>query len=270
MARVTSAERKERTHTLELGGDDLPVQGLVRGLNVLRAFRPGEGSLSHSELAIRTGLPNATVSRLTETLTALGYLAYIPRLGRYTLGPAIASLCHSLMTGMPYRIHARPTLERLAERFRLPVSLGARDQLDMINIETVRHSDAPYARFDLGARIPIDCTAMGRAYLYGLPEGERGQVISAILKDASAKKKAQVQKGLDAAFNSLAKQGYCTSLGDWRADVWGVAASIVTPDGVSLAINCGGHPNDLTKELIEGEIGPRISSAAAEINNVSL
>lgn len=270
MARVTSAARKERTQSLKLGGDGLPVQGLVRGLNVLRAFQPGEGSLSHSELAARTGLPNPTVSRLTETLTALGYLSYIPKLGRYTLGPAVVALCHSLLTGMPYRIHARPALERLAERYKLPASLGARDQLDMINIETVRHSGAPSARFDIGARIPIDCTAMGRAYLYGLPDGEREQVVNAILSNASAKKKVQVRKSLDIAFNSLAKRGFCTSLGDWRPDVWGVAASIVAPDGVSLAINCGGHPNDLSREFLEGEIGPRISSAAAEINHVAL
>jgi hypothetical protein len=44
----------------------------------------------------------------------------------------------------------------------------------------------------------------------------------------------------------------------------------VTPDGVSLAINCGGHPNDLSRELVEGEIGPRVSSTAAEINHVAL
>lgn len=270
MARVTSAARKEQTHGQELSGDELPVQGLVRGLLVLRSFKPGEGSLSHSEIAVRTGLPNPTVSRLTQTLTALGYLAYIPKLGRYTLGPAIVSLCHSLLTGMPYRIHARPTLQRLADMFKLPVSLGARDQLDMINIDTARHSGAPSARFDIGARIPIVSTAMGRAYLYGLPKSEREQVISAIIKSSEPAHKKSILKKLDAAFDSLSKNGFCVSLGDWRPDVWGIAASIVTADGVALAINCGGHPNDMTQDRINQEIGPRVASAAAEIHNVAL
>jgi DNA-binding IclR family transcriptional regulator len=270
MARVTSTARRERTHSLELAGDELPVQGLVRGLLVLRVFKPGEGSLSHSEITDRTGLPNATVSRLTQTLTALGYLAYIPKLGRYTLGPAVVSLCHSLITGMPYRNHARPTLQALADMFKLPVSLGARDQLDMINIETVRHSGAPSARFDIGARIPIGLTAMGRAYLFGLPENERIQIMNAILKSVPGNERRTISKGFDMAFNSLTKHGFCTSLGDWRADVWGVAASVVTADGVALAINCGGHPNDLSTDLINREIGPRVAAAAAEINHVAL
>ena len=48
---------------------------------------------------------------------------------------------------------------------------GARDNLHMINIDTVRHDNAPPARFDLGARIPLATTAMGRAYLFALPAG---------------------------------------------------------------------------------------------------
>src|SRR5690606_32765547 len=133
-----------------------------------------------AEIADRTGIPRPTVSRLTQTLTALGYLTYVPRLGRYTLGAAVVSLCHSLLAGMPHRIAARPVLQQLADTTRLPVSLGARDQLHMINIDTVRHAGASPARFDLGARIPLATTAMGRAYLFGLPEPERTGLLDRI------------------------------------------------------------------------------------------
>jgi len=97
MARLSPPQRKIETDLLE--GEEAPVQGLARGLFVLRAFRPGESALSNAEIAARTGLSRPTISRLTQTLTALGYLAYVPRLGRYTLGAAIASLCHSLLSG---------------------------------------------------------------------------------------------------------------------------------------------------------------------------
>jgi DNA-binding IclR family transcriptional regulator len=51
------------------------VNGLARGLEVLRAFRPDDGPLGNHALAERTGLPRSTVSRLTYTLTSLGYLS---------------------------------------------------------------------------------------------------------------------------------------------------------------------------------------------------
>ena len=183
MARLSPLQRKAETDLLA-GEDAHAVQGLARGLSVLRAFRPGEGALSNAEIAARTGLSRPTVSRLTQTLTALGYLAYVPRLGRYTLGAAIASLCHSLLSGMPYRIAAQPFLREVAETTRLPVSLGARDNLHMINIDTVRHDNAPPARFDLGARIPLATTAMGRAYLFALPTAERSGLLDRIRRDA--------------------------------------------------------------------------------------
>ena len=51
------------------------VTALARGLEVLRVFTPTEGLLGNGEIAERTGLPKPTVSRLTYTLTKLGYLA---------------------------------------------------------------------------------------------------------------------------------------------------------------------------------------------------
>ena len=48
---------------------------LARGLEVLRCFRVGDALLGNKEIAQRTGLPKATVSRLTHTLIELGYAA---------------------------------------------------------------------------------------------------------------------------------------------------------------------------------------------------
>ena len=47
---------------------------LAHGLDVLDAFRNHPGPLSNAELAAHTGLSRPTVSRLTHTLTQLGYL----------------------------------------------------------------------------------------------------------------------------------------------------------------------------------------------------
>jgi DNA-binding IclR family transcriptional regulator len=71
------------------------VTSLARGLEVLRAFQPEDGSLGNQELAARTGLPKPTVSRITHTLTMLGYLDYDARHARYMIAPAVLSLGHA-------------------------------------------------------------------------------------------------------------------------------------------------------------------------------
>src|ERR1700760_565969 len=63
------------------------VVALSRGLDVLRAFQPNDGLLGNQEIAARTNLPKPTVSRLTFTLTKLGYLMPVPRLEEYQLPP---------------------------------------------------------------------------------------------------------------------------------------------------------------------------------------
>ena len=127
MARLSPLQRKAETDLLAGRGVHV-VQGLARGLSVLRAFRGARGRWAVPWTVAPNLVCRPPESRLTQTLTALGYLAYVPRLGRYTLGAAIASLCHSLLFGVPHR-HGGPALPAgdSGDGTRLPVSLGARD-----------------------------------------------------------------------------------------------------------------------------------------------
>ena len=71
------------------------VVALSRGLDVLRAFQPNDGLLGNQEIAARTKLPKPTISRLTYTLTKLGYLTPVPRFEKYQLAPAALALGYS-------------------------------------------------------------------------------------------------------------------------------------------------------------------------------
>jgi DNA-binding IclR family transcriptional regulator len=152
----------------------------------------------------------------------------------------------------------------VAQATGLPASLGARDQLRMINIETVRRDNAPPARFDLGAQIPLATTAMGRAYLYALPEAERNLLMERIRHDVG-RQWPSVRAGVHRSFDMLQKRGFCVSAGEWRPDVVGVGAPVTIADGTVLAVNCGGPPFDLSLERALADVGPRIAHAAASI-----
>ena len=68
------------------------VNALARGLELLRCFQPGDTELGNAELARRTGMPKPTVSRLTYTLTKLGYLAFSESRGTYRLAAGVLAL----------------------------------------------------------------------------------------------------------------------------------------------------------------------------------
>ncbi len=68
------------------------IEALARGLDVLRAFSRQGGVLGNQDLAKITGLPKPTVSRMTYTLTQLGYLTYSTQLEKYQLDAGVLAL----------------------------------------------------------------------------------------------------------------------------------------------------------------------------------
>ncbi len=156
---------------------------LAHGLGLLQCFRAGETVLSNKELADRTGLSKATISRLTYTLAARGLLLYDSALAPLSAGLHGASLGYPLLASLGVRQLARPLMKRLSDRMGGTVSLGMRDRLHMVYVETVRGHDAIAFRPEIGASLPMLTTAMGRAWLAQAPEAVRAPVVAG-LRDA--------------------------------------------------------------------------------------
>jgi len=225
---------------------------------VLRAFTPTEGLLGNGELAQRTGLPKPTVTRLTYTLTRLGYLLYVERLGKYQLAPAALALGYSALANMRIRQIARGSMQTLADYADASVALGTRDRLDLIYVEHCRSRHGVMLRLGLGSRIPIANTAMGRALLAGLPETEREWLLG-YLKRQEGKRWPQLCAGIERAIGDVAERGFTLSIGEWERDINAVGVPLVAPDGSgAFAFNCGAPSFQFTRERLESEIGPRL------------
>jgi DNA-binding IclR family transcriptional regulator len=240
------------------GGDRKFVSALARGLDVLRAFTPTEGLLGNGELVERTGLPKPTVTRLTYTLTKLGYLTYVERLGKYQLAPAALALGYSALANMRIRQIARGGMQALADYADASVALGTRDRLDLIYVEHCRSKHGVMLRLGLGARIPIAKTAMGRALLAGLPEAERDWLLGYMRREAG-KAWPKLRASIERAVDDVATRGFTLALGEWERDINAVGVPLIAPDGSgAFAFNCGAPAFQFTRERLESDIGPRL------------
>jgi DNA-binding IclR family transcriptional regulator len=234
------------------------VTALARGLEVLRAFTSTDGLLGNGELAERTCLPKPTVSRLTYTLTELGYLRHVERLGKYQLAPAALALGYSALANMRIRQIARGAMQALADYAGASVSLGTRDRLDLIYVEHCRSKRGVMLRLNLGSRIPIATTAMGRALIAGLPETERDWLMGYI-KRQEGKRWPRVRVGIERAIGDVAARGFTLSLGEWERDINAVGVPLIASDGSgAFAFNCGAPAFQFTRERLESDIGPRL------------
>lgn len=242
------------------------VTALARGLDVLRAFRPGEATLGNQEIAERTGLSKSTVSRMTHTLLSLGYLTYSERTGRYQLGPGVLALGYSMIAGLEVRQRARPLMEDLAAAANVTVGIGARDRLSLVYLDCCKGAETVTLSLNVGSRVPLGTTAMGRAVMASLPEGEREYLLRA-MRERDPDGFQKVAKGIEKGIRELETQGFCTSFGDWRSDVNAVGVPLFSLDGEHLyGLNCGGPSFTVTPKQLMEDLGPRLVQIAKTLS----
>jgi IclR family transcriptional regulator, positive regulator for flagellar biogenesis len=233
------------------------VSALARGLAVLRTLADATGPLSNRELAERTGIPKATVSRLAATLQSAGFLRQASD-DRYALGAAALQLGNAYLRSFDFRQQARVHLAELAEAAGANVHLGVRDGLDIVLIDTLRPRSALIlSRMDVGSRMAIATSAVGRAWLAALAPDQRAELMQE-LRAASGAQWAQVQERLEAALAEHASAGYCTSFGEWHQDINALGFSLRGPRGELYGVSVGGPAYLLPRELMLEKIAPRV------------
>lgn len=220
--------------------DDKPGQSpanrsLERGIEILRAFRPGSELLGNGDLVERTGLSKATVSRLTQTLVGAGMLQVDHEHRAYRLAPAVLSLAHAMRTGSRVLSVAAPLMRALAESRRVNVGLASPDRDEMVYLESIRYSRRIVLRHVVsGQRIPMELTSLGRAYLAVAPEPRRRALLDSFERRRGAHW-AALERDIQRACQSVREHGFCAAA--WQPEVVALATPLVTQDAV-YALNC--------------------------------
>ncbi|MCB2072032.1 MAG: IclR family transcriptional regulator, partial [Ottowia sp.] len=235
------------------------------GMEVLRAFSPATPVLGNREIADRTGLPKPTVSRLTYTLTLLGYLSRDAQLQKYRLGAGVLSLGHPLLASMHVRQLAKPIMESLARTSGCTVNLGIRDRGDVVYVDSVRADSTNQHLPDIGSARPLLPCAIGRALILACPPAER----TAILNYLKVQDRAQfdaAREVWEADQKRYAAEGYCHSRGDWRREVHAVAVPVKQPRGEpALAINCTVAAHRAQKDKLVRGVVPMLKDAVRQL-----
>lgn len=234
------------------------VTALARGLEVLACFRSGNKVLSNQEIAQRCNLPKSTVSRLTSTLIKLGYLTHDETSGKYRLGMATLSLGVGMLAKLDIRQLARPLMQEIADFSQGMVTLGARDRLSMLYIENCRSRSALTLSLDVGARIPIATSSMGRAYLAEASQAERDEIIERV-RELDEQSSTAIIDNINQAVQDYQELGCTCSFGDWLKDVNAIAVGLKLGGNFPImALNCGGPSFSLSPEFLLKEVRPRL------------
>ena len=249
----------------EYAGDKQFATTLARGLELLHCFTPERPILGNGEMATMLKLPKATVSRLTYTLTCLGYLAATEYYGKYQLGPATLSLGYPLLAQFTLRRSARPLMHKLANALNCSVSIGIRDRYSMVYIEVMRAGGGIIYSHDVGSTHPLLGTSMGRAYLLGCTPSTREALINQVKIKEPQQWERYGKKVLE-NFSDYPQYGCCTAVGEVFPDIQAVAVPLGRVHGVDVAaLSCSFQGRTLDIDWLRHEVAPQLQVMAREI-----
>lgn len=241
------------------------VSALDRGLALLNCFQNGQRLQSATELSRQTSIPRPTVIRLAATLVAHRWLQNESGGERYQLGAGVVSLAQSFLSGLDVRAASRAPMQALADATGGSVYLAVRDGLEMVLIEACRaRSTMLSARLDVGSRVPLPNSALGRAYLGAVAEATRQPLLESLRLSRGSDWQA-LNAGLQAALADHKNHGYCLSAGEFHAEINSVSVAIQGPSGEVMAFNCGGPAFAFDEARLRAEIAPALAAMARQI-----
>lgn len=244
------------------------VTALARGLDVLRCFRPDETELTNTDISERTHLPKATISRLTHTLCALGYLVADPRTGTYRLGAGVLQLGFGVLAGMDIVDRAAEVLRALRNgpNSYITAALGERHRTEVVYVAVHRSRENVSLAMHVGSRLPLFFSAVGRAILVAMDPAERDRVFDLACRD-HPEGDAVRRESFAKAAAEYAEQGFCTGYGEWRSDVNGIAVPVLSLNGSRIyGLNVGGPAFRVKKRQLESDYGPLLIEAAQTLS----
>ncbi|MGE0315673.1 MAG: IclR family transcriptional regulator [Lautropia sp.] len=257
------------TEALEIKTSDPDARfnnALARGLAILRCFQLDDELLGNVEIAERTGLPKATVSRLTFTLTTLGYLRYRSELARYELAAGVVGLAYPYLAKQTVAPVARPLMLALAADTRSNIGLGVQDGLSVLYLEYALGEAVMNRRQRVGFRVPLVRTAMGRACIAAMRTDERERIFESIRAYYPREWKS-IRAEVEASLEAFHDTGYCLGVRTFDSATASVAVPFVHPDGRTVfSFNSSGDVSHQTDARL-AKTGKRLIALVADVRS---
>jgi len=238
------------------------VQSVERAFDVLEAMASNGGELSLSELAAATGMPLPSIHRLIRTLVRLGYVRQEPS-RRYALAAGLIRLGD----GAAKRLGtwAQPVLAGLVEKIGESANMAILEGLNALYVGQVpsRHSMRMFT--EVGRRVHLHTTGVGKALLAQLPDDEIPKMLEAsgmpALTDHTITDPTVLRRELAAS----RARGYTLDEGEQEAGVSCVAVPV--PGAPALtAISISAPSPRLTPDIVR-RAAPALQAAAKTLTD---
>ncbi|WP_420992250.1 IclR family transcriptional regulator [Cupriavidus sp. 30B13] len=243
-------------------------QSVEKGLAILAAFGSRNRRMSLSQIADTVGITRSSAQRIVFTLETLGYVTKDPHTRRYELANKVMEIGCNYLEANALIDSANPFLSAFNSNCDETVSLTEPCGTTMTYVASFTSRKHIVAHMAIGSRMPMYCTAAGRAYLSGLPEDE----IRALLAESDLTPLTpHTLLDIDAITASVLEaraRGYSTNFEEYYLGHLNVGAPVLNNSGRAIAaVHVVAPSSRWTRDDVIGRLAPMVLECAQSITN---
>lgn len=255
-----AAARASQDDTLDPHSSKDRTSTVARVVAVLSVLGPDEPGVSLSEIARRTGLPKATVHRLVHQLVSFDLVDLSPSGVR--VGMRLFELGQLARGPRDVRDVAIPHLGDLHEASGHTVHLVVPSAHEVLYVHKIENGRSPSVGSRVGGRMPMHCTAVGKALLAHADPDVRDAVLSTPLHRLTAR--TIIAPGLLARqLRQIRATGIAEEREESAPGIVCVAAPVLDADGRAVAAVSITGPSASTSTY---RMAPAVRTAALGIS----
>jgi IclR family pca regulon transcriptional regulator len=242
------------------------IEAIARGLDVIRAFGPGQPVMSLAGVAGASDLPRPTARRILLTLEQLGYVRQVGP-GGYELTPRVLDLGMSYVLSRGLWEVARPHMESLVARTRESSSIAQLDGSDIVYVARVAVPKIVTLAVTIGTRFPAMQTSLGKVLLAALPLAEAERVLAEPSRSGITPRWQPDASERAAALREVRARGWALTDEQLALGIRSVAVPLRDGEGrVIAALNVNSHAAETPLEVLTGEHLPLLLQTAGAIS----
>lgn len=236
------------------------VQSVDRAFDLLELVADAGGEATLSQLADASGLPQPTIHRLLRTLISGGYVRQQPS-RRYSLGPRLIRLGETASRVLG--ASAGPHLTRLRDLTGETSNMAVLDGDQVVYVAQVPSPHAMRMFTEVGQRVDLHCTAVGKAVLATLPPAECDRILSRITMSPHTIHTITDPAVIREEIEQIRERGYAVDDGEQEIGVRCFAVAI--PDAPTRAALSISGPQARVSGLDMDRIIPLLQETAARL-----
>jgi IclR family acetate operon transcriptional repressor len=236
------------------------VQSVDRAFELLELVADAGGEATLSHLAEASGLPQPTIHRLLHTLIVGGYIRQQPS-RRYSLGPRLIRLGETASRVLG--ASARPHLTRLRDLTGETSNMAVLDGDQAVYVAQVPSPHAMRMFTEVGQRVDLHCTAVGKAVLATLAPQDSDRILDRISMSPRTTQTITDRTVIRDEIERIRAQGYAVDDGEQEIGVRCFAVAV--PDAPTRAAISISGPQARVSGLDMDEIIPLLQQTAAAV-----